>query len=204
MDRIPTQLRALPYRLPQQNVRNKHENRPTKSERHTQHEGKRERAKFYYWNYQVTCRKSDVVIYSSSPKKKKQKKNTRDEREGFFFTGRIITFNQFLEGERRVVRSGFRMTNLIWRKGSWDGEGGILGTFLRFVFFLLLRTQQIMDFFRTQLTNWLLATNKKKTTKHCIRYFYRGRQNEEAHFGHTKTKLFFSICLFHSFHLPDD
>ena len=74
MDRIPTQLRALPYRLPQQNVRNKHENRPTKSERHTQHEGKRERAKFYYWNYQVTCRKSDVVIYSSSPKKKKQKK----------------------------------------------------------------------------------------------------------------------------------
>ena len=137
-------------------------------------------------------------------RKKKQKKNTRDEREGFFFTGRIITFNQFLEGERRVVRSGFRMTNLIWRKGSWDGEGGILGTFLRFVFFLLLRTQQIMDFFRTQLTNWLLATNKKKTTKHCIRYFYRGRQNEEAHFGHTKTKLFFSICLFHSFHLPDD
>ena len=137
--------------------------------------------------------------------RRKKKKNTRDEREGFFFTGRIITFNQFLEGERRVVRSGFRMTNLIWRKGSWDGEGGILGTFLRFVFFfLLLRTQQIMDFFRTQLTNWLLATNKKKTTKHCIRYFYRGRQNEEAHFGHTKTKLFFSICLFHSFHLPDD
>ena len=129
-------------------------------------------------------------------RKKKQKKNTRDEREGFFFTGRIITFNQFLEGERRVVRSGFRMTNLIWRKGSWDGEGGILGTFLRFVFFLLLRTQQIMDFFRTQLTNWLLATNKKKRQNTALDIFIEGDKTKKRILVTQKQNYFFPYAYF--------
>ncbi len=65
------------------------------------------------------------------------------------------------------------MTNLCDGGGRRLGEGRFLGTFFC-VLFLLLRTQQIMDFqdATDKLALGHKQEKKKKTTKHCIRNFF--------------------------------
>lgn len=121
--------------------------------------------------------------------------------KAFFFTGRIITFflTPISSGE------GVWMTN--WSGG--EGGGGknprnfpIFFPFF-FIFALLLRTQQIMDF---SGRNWqkrprghthTRAREKKKDDKHDIfrifPLFIEADKNEEAHFGHTKETSYITV-----------
>ena len=85
--------------------------------------------------------------------------------KAFFFTGRIITFYQCLEGEKdgregRIARSGIEVDDKI----TWRGEQGIGGKNPRNCFFFLLRTQQIMDFqdATDNLAQWPHNEKKKR------------------------------------------